>query len=348
MRHLYPPNRSDEGDQSLLEMACAHFLATTGMSIETTQHTDDGTADTLGTFKSKAANIPLVLEVKRQLNQSMVGAIAHRLKQHSKKGLLIADYINPAMADRLKALDVWFIDTAGNAYINQPPVFVYIKGNRPEQLLSKLPKMRAFQPTGLKIIFALLGNVELVNSSYREIAQAADVALGTVGWVMNDLKNLGHLVDMGIKKRRLKERKRLFERWVEAYPEQLRPKLVIGRFTSKAPEWWKHKDLEKLGAYMGGEIAAEYLTGYLKPELITLYLRGKPQNVQLAFKMRKDPNGEIELLKAFWPKTFDWHDHATVSPILVYADLLATADPRNLETAQILYEQKIARYLIED
>ncbi|HMF76515.1 MAG TPA: type IV toxin-antitoxin system AbiEi family antitoxin [Bryobacteraceae bacterium] len=31
--------------------------------------------------------------------------------------------------------------------------------------------------------------------------------------------------------------------------------------------------------------------------------------------------------------------HALAPPLLVYADLMATGDPRNLETAKILYEQ---------
>ena len=37
-----------------------------------------------------------------------------------------------------------------------------------------------------------------------------------------------------------------------------------------------------------------------------------------------------------------------VHPILVYADLIATADTRNLETAEKLYEQYIAEYYRED
>ncbi|HEV8369477.1 MAG TPA: type IV toxin-antitoxin system AbiEi family antitoxin [Pyrinomonadaceae bacterium] len=35
----------------------------------------------------------------------------------------------------------------------------------------------------------------------------------------------------------------------------------------------------------------------------------------------------------------------TAPPLLVYADLLNTADDRNLETAEIIYEQSIARLI---
>jgi hypothetical protein len=187
-----------------------------------------------------------------------------------------------------------------------------------------------------------------VNAPYRDIADAADVALGTVGWVITDLKEMGRLVEMGKKRRRLKGLKKLFDRWVEAYPEQLRPKLLIGKYTTTEPVWWKNIKLQELGAYMGGEIAAEYLTHYLKPEIKTVYVRKRSQDLQLAFRMRKDPDGEIELLKAFWNVGYDWIDKKIVHPILIYADLLATGDPRNIETAEMIYEKDIAEHLRED
>ncbi len=337
-----------EREQKLLEQAHVALLGATGLRVDVDQLEPDGGADAFGYLRNDGVEIPVMIEVKRHPSKALAGAIAQQIKRYPGKGLLVADYINPMMAERLKELDVWFLDAAGNAYINEPPVFIYVKGNRPEEKVGKIPKRRAFQPTGLKVIYAFFCNPELVNAPYRDIAQAADVALGTVGWVITDLKELGHLVEMGKKRRRLKGVKKLFERWVEAYPEQLRPKLVIGKFTTKEPVWWKNTRLQEFDAYMGGEIAAEYLTHYLKPEKKTVYVREKPQELQLAFKMRKDPKGEIELYKTFWNAECDWIDKKTVHPMLVYADLLATGDPRNIETAEMIYEEEIARYLRED
>ncbi|MCU7861984.1 MAG: hypothetical protein KZQ86_19650, partial [Candidatus Thiodiazotropha sp. (ex Lucinoma kastoroae)] len=147
----------------------------------------------------------------------------HQLKRFPQKGLVVTDYVNPKMAERLKAMDMPFLDAAGNAYINEPPVYVYIKGNKPlEKPHRKLPT-RAFQPTGLKVLFALLCRPGLENAPYRDIAKAADVALGTVGWVITDLRELGYLVDLGKRGRRLTNKEKLIERWVTTYPEQLRP-----------------------------------------------------------------------------------------------------------------------------
>lgn len=34
-----------------------------------------------------------------------------------------------------------------------------------------------------------------------------------------------------------------------------------------------------------------------------------------------------------------------VHPILVYADLIATGDPRNIEAAKIIYEAEVVQYI---
>jgi len=339
-------------EQKLLEEAITKFKGVTGVVLEVqqweqTEHLElNRRAIARGHIRHGNVEIPLRIELKIRPTKVMLGVLLQQFKQYPERGLLVADYINPVMADRLKELDIWFLDTVGNAYINESPIFVYIRGNRPETPIGTITKRRAFQATGLKIVYAFLCKPELVNAPYRDIASAADVALGTVGWVITDLKELGYIVKMGKNQRRLKKLKKLFERWVEAYPDHLRPKLLIGKFTSNEPEWWnKTTKLMNLNAYLGGEIAAEYLTNYLKPETKTIYARERPQDIQLHFKMRKDPRGDIELLDTFWNIEYDWPDKKTVHPMLIYADLLATGDPRNIETAEMIYEMEIAGYL---
>ncbi len=255
-------------------------------------------------------------------------------------------YVNPDMADRLRALDIAFIDTVGNAYLNTPPVYVFVKGNRPPKDLGIPKQNRAFQATGLKVVFALLCRPSLADAPYREIATRTDVALGTVTWVIRDLKKLDFVFAVQKGKRQLHNRKELLDRWVTAYPEQLRPKLAIGRFRAARPDWWKTAaPLDRGKTYWGGEIAATYLTRHLRPELVTVYCRDALEEVQLKNRLRKDPNGETELLRTFWDGDLDHKDGRLVPPILAYADLLGTGDPRNIETAKLLYEQEIAEPL---
>ena len=52
---------------------------------------------------------------------------------------------------------------------------------------------RVFQPSGLKVLFALFCDLELVNAPYRAMVKVAEVALGTVGRVVTDLRELGYI-----------------------------------------------------------------------------------------------------------------------------------------------------------
>ena len=58
-------------------------------------------------------------------------------------------------------------------------------------------------------------------------------------------------------------------------------------------------------------------------------------------RLKANPNSNVEVLETFWRFEADPKYPAVVPPVLVYADLLATHDGRNAETAKLLYEQYI-------
>lgn len=303
-------------------------------------------------------HLQFTVEIKRWAQQANFGALVYQIQQLPMKGLLVADYVNPNMAARLRELDVPFIDTVGNAYINEKPLYIYIKGLKKNDKTYHTDGAgqkfaRIFQPTGLKILYALLRDKELLNAPYREIADVTGVALGTVGRVFNDLKKGGYLVEYNKKNRRLKNKKYLLEKWVEAYPEKLRPKLLIGTFTAEKYDWWQNVDtnIVNYGAKWGGEVGAAKLTGHLKPEKITVYMpKEGGKRLLIDNRLRKDPNGNIQIYKMFQEQEtnylFEFND--IVEPIIIYADLLATGDPRNIETARIIYDQYLTGLVQED
>jgi hypothetical protein len=261
--------------------------------------------------------------------------------------LLVAKYINTQLADELKQNGTEFIDTAGNAFINQPPLYIFVKGNKPDTVKTP-PTKRTFKPTGLKVIFAFLCNPGLENKTYREIAAQTGVALGTVDWIIKELRELRFLLDMGKRGQRLIQKENLLQRWVTAYPEQLRPKLPLGRFTGEYG-WWQQKTLDPFKAQWGGEVAAAKLTQYLQPQIITIYTA--PQELdQLLIKnrLKRDQSGDVEILKRFWKPAKIWKYEDLVHPILIYADLLATGNERNIETAKMIYDQHIVQLIRED
>ena len=184
---------------------------------------------------------------KKNITPATVGVAISRLTPLMAKGLLLTNYVTPNMADELREKGVQFLDAAGNAYLNEPLLFVFVKVNRPAVAIGMKKTRRAFRPTGLQVLFALLFQPELVTAPFREIANIAGAALGTVSWVMRDLKELGFIVDMGTQGRHLTRKAELIDRWVTAFPDLLRPKLVVGRFMAFDPKW--HEKTENIGLF---------------------------------------------------------------------------------------------------
>ena len=291
------------------------------------------------------------VEIKKNFNNTTIGFITEIAKQLPEKFLFITEYVNPNMADRLKELDIHFLDIAGNAYINEPNFYIFIKGNKAVEITGKEVVTRAFYPAGLNLILALLCNPDLIKLPYRDIQKTTQVALGTIGWVIRDLKQEGYLIDLGKEGKKLIDKERLLKKWVENYNERYRPKLILGRYEAKNHDWWKKVLIANYGARWGGEVAGAMITDYLKPEVITLYMRDKRTHLVKFLvdnNIKEKYNGNIEILNAFWPQELNITNTETVHPIIAYADLLAIGDARNLETANILYENEIARLIREN
>ena len=289
-----------------------------------------------------------IVEVKTADRFAALGAIKNQLAHYNTPGLLVAPYITPKMAQQCREADLQFIDTAGNAYLNRPGLHVLVTGQK-RDAADQLPTAhRANTNTAMRVIFALLCKPELLNAPYRQIKDAAGVALGAVGWVFTDLNTRGHLLGDGREgKRRFVDPKRLLNEWVTNYPIKLRPKLGARRFRAADPGWRKNADIQKYDAQWGGETAADILTHYREPNQATVYIHGNPNKLIAENRLRPDPDGDVEILERFWNFQVDGPValEKTTPPPLIYADLMATQDPRNHETAAMVYENYIANAL---
>lgn len=282
------------------------------------------------------------VELKHGLRRATLGAAMHQLAAHGERALLVADYITPQMAEELRARDVQFIDAAGNAWLRQAPLYVWVKGQRPPQaMVTRAPVGRAFQATGLQVLFTLLCQPRAANLPYREIAALAGVAHGTVGWVMAELPRLGFVAQVG-GQRRLVDAKRLLQQWVGAYAQTLRPRLQLARYRAAKLDWTAHIDATRYGLLLGGEPAAARLTRQLRPGTATFYGAKIDRQLLIDHRLQPEPAGNVELLRRFW--TFEPDIPGMVPPLLVYADLLAIGDTRCLEVAGEMHEDIVARF----
>jgi hypothetical protein len=283
---------------------------------------------------------------KRLTKAQELQALIHK-DQTPHPLLLVTTHVNYEAATRLHNAGIQFIDTVGNAFLNQTPLYIFIKGNKPEEEEITVPSGRLFKGVGLKIAYLLLCKPELADKPYRDLARFTGVALGTVNITMAELIQKGYILDKGKTGKRLLNRKTLFERWVTAYADHLQPKLLLGRFSGEG-DWWKNIRLDPAIAQWGGEVAAAKLTRYLKPGTVTLYAdKNRLTDLIVANKLKKDPNGTVEVLERFWPQNI-FGEGETVNPILIYANLAALGEQRTMETARLIYEQHLDQYLGQD
>lgn len=341
-------------DKDMLDQAIEALRQAAGLDIQVVEYEPTAMrtrADAYIKIAHNKKNYEFVVEVKNVDRFATVAQVKHQLEGYDKAPLLIAPKLTDAAANNCKELGLNFIDLAGNAYINEPGLFLFIKGQKLDlyqnNQMNYYKGGKALTPTNLRMVFALLCNPELLNAPYREIAKVAGIALGAVGWGFDDLAARGLTLGDGKNNNRvLIQVEKLTQEWVTNYPIKLRPKLNPQRFRTNNPDWWKNMDVRNYNAQWGGEVAADKLTNYLKPNFFTLYIHVKDARKNFAElivdnRLIPDPKGDVEILDAFWNLDDANLMAETVPPLLVYADLLASNDPRNLETAKMIYDRLI-------
>jgi len=286
------------------------------------------------------------VEIKNVDRFLIIDHLRHFWPAHTDQPFLIAaPYIAPQIAQRCREINMCFADTAGNVFLRAPGLHVYVTGKRKPPELDAADEGRAVTPAGLRIVFALLCEPPLLNATYRELAAAARVALGTVGPVIKDLENRKHITPVPEHRpamgRRFLDRQRLFEEWVAMYPTILRPKLNVRRFRGPRPNWTDGVDLNQYHAFWVGEVAANRLLHHLRPKAATIYTREAPNRLIVEHRLKADVNGDTEILDVFWNPDRVQTIRDAVPPILAYADLFTTTDGRDVEAAKMIYDEYI-------
>jgi len=97
--------------------------------------------------------------------------------------------------------------------------------------------------------------------------------------------------------------------WVEAFAAKLYPKVILGHYKSPYGEdiaalleaGLQHKALGNV--VVGGEYAADLLTGYLRATSVTLYVPVEEiQSIQRDLKLARSKDGPIKVCTAFTPE----------------------------------------------
>jgi hypothetical protein len=277
----------------------------------------------------------LLVEIKHELRQPQLPTILTKLGRNKESWILVSQYIPQPIKNQLKDQGINYLETAGNCFIQGEGLFLYIN-DQPVTPSRQTTTAKLWKQAGLKFLFVIISNPALLNTPYRTIADAAGIALGNVGQLMQELEQGGY-----IKKKHqewlMNNKDALIQRWIELYHVLLKPKYEMGRFRFLLPETQqKWKSFKTVNFYWGGEPAGELLTNFLQPELFTIYTYTSQAKLIKELKLIPDTGGNIELIEKFWnyiAVEAETTSTLTVPPLLVYADLMGTNDSRNWEVA---------------
>jgi hypothetical protein len=294
--------------------------------------TDSGADMMVRVSRASGAARTYAVVIKRAVSSELATA----LHPHpSLPTLVVAHSITEQAAGLLRERGIDFIDEAGNAHIAWGDVLIDVRGRRRaggRTSVSSPRGSKAFSRAGLQVGFVLLSWPSMAGKPLRGLASAGGVSLGTAQAVVDDLAKAGYLYEVS-GERRLGRAGELLNRWSEAYSTRLSPTLSLGDFEVSDISWWRSSEdeLTRFNVQVGGEAGASILDPHLVPATLTLYADEQPHPLIGKRRLaRAEQAGNIHIRRRFWTMARQpW----IVPSTLIYADLLASGDPRQREHA---------------
>jgi len=305
--------------------------------LDTELHIAERYADALILLQKDDYQKKFNVEVKTKIVPAQIPKLKEEMEGLAPY-ILIAEYITTKARKILQNEQIPYLDTAGNAYLNDQGIYVFIETHKTNR--NKLPVgNRAFNKAGLKVIYQFLIHPQYLNKPYRFIGEQATVTIDTVRRVIHDLLKEKFIIQTNYKEYQFMDRVKLFQEWVTAFNKNLRPRLRQNKYDwlNKNKNWKKIK-LPK-HTYWGGAAAAEQLTNYLIADKLVIYTSQPFQEVMKKLKVTPNSDGTITLMEQFWENNEE--GNTITHPILTYADLINEADPRYVETANKIYKDYV-------
>jgi hypothetical protein len=329
--------------EQIIQEAIHQFQKHTGIPVKEVplgERSKQGkfTLDSRVRVKAGKEVIEFAVEAKNELRKIHLPGLLELIERRKEEHwLIISQYIPKPLKEELRNLGINYLEASGNCFIRQGSLYVYIN----DQVVTpaRLPEGgKLWKVSGLKFLFVVLQNPEMINAPYRILAKASGAALGYIGPFIEELKKEGYVKSYEDDILFIENKDQLRNKWVELFSSLLRPKLKRGMFrfmgTEGVTDNWKNVPATHF--QWGGEAAGALMTHYLRPEKLTMYTSHPKMQIMKELRLVPDEGGNVELMEAFWKD--DELKHAgknlgTVPPLLAYAELATSLDSRNRETA---------------
>ncbi len=283
-------------------------------------------------------------ELKNRIERGTVGPIIHRMKQlraRAGRALLLTEYVTPPLAEELRNHDVAFVDVAGNAFLKDKGLYVWVT-HMPQKKVTRGETL-GLHAAGMKLLYVLLLQ-RARGRNLRDLAADAGIALGGVARILNELerRNWIRRVRDGVE---IQDATAMLKRWDEGYADTLRPKLLLktcrrkpGKELTDLPKQITAAGMNEQ-IFVGGELGAAVLTRNLRPETATLHLDGIDAITAMKrLELLPDEAGDVALIQAFGRVNRAPMAKAVevplADPLLVRGELLLRPDDRLQEVAE--------------
>jgi len=299
--------------------------------------------------------ITVCAKVKRTLRPAHLPEIEYireRCRTHLPHAelLLVASVISEPLAQALRHRRIWFVDAPGNMHLDlTSQLLLAVTGRKPSPSTVG-PRGRWTSPQAACVLFQFLRHGPDVTATYRDIAEATGVSLGMISKLVVAWREYGLIRRAGRGAHRILQPDRMLSLWCDAYADALAAHVRIGRYRSPHEEHLALL-LESLPTnarvIVGGELAADRLTGHLQAGGVHLYIRDEDEaRIRQALRLAPSDAGPVELHGAF---SRDLEGSATtgggtpvVHPVLAYAELMAGGDDRLGQVAVRLRQEHLA------
>ncbi|GAB2724809.1 hypothetical protein GCM10027089_55770 [Nocardia thraciensis] len=186
------------------------------------------------------------------------------------------------------------------------------------------------------MLFALLAWPDSAGKPVRQIATAAGTSVGITQSTLEIMQETGFLISGS-----LQRRDELLDLWAAAFRGSLLPKLEYGSFSGSI-----EGSSPPSGYLISGESAVALIRS---PRTLTLYIEHFDLAEAVRSGWQKSGAPEHRYRRKFWNEP-DWAaptDHqsvfgtSTAPPLMIYADLLASNEPRHAEVARMLRKARL-------
>lgn len=300
---------------------------------------DPGWTDLDLRLETGTREVRFAVDVKRtHLTRAIVdGTLARFADPKLGPWMLFAPYVGRRLGEYLAAQQANYVDMAGNCHLRVGPGYhAFVEGRRrPEEARTRETGIRA---PGLQVLFAILARPDLLDAPVRTLARFAGVGKSAVAERLQQLREDGYVVEAKNRKR-LVRRKTILDQWLAGYENQVRPRLLLGRYQARERQSKRLEQIienalgDRVAWAWGGGAAAMRLTGHYRGEETVLHVERELSDLPRRIEALPARNGPLTILRIPGPLALEGAEPRTVHPLLVYTELLANHTDRAREAA---------------